>query len=131
MCVLFANERNLLAVVDDVSALIEKRLKELHGEQTRLRGALAELSDKAPAKRSGGARGSSSGASKRARPRRSKKGGTRVDHAVAFVEKNPGSTTKQIAEGLKVQPAYLYRVLPGLVKEGRLKKDGRAYTVAT
>jgi len=120
-----------LTVVDDARGLIEQRLRELDREHKMLRNALRELSRESRPKRPGRPKGSSSSASGRvSRPRRSRKGGTRSDHAVTFVEKNPGSTTKQIAKGLKVQPAYLYRVLPGLVKEGRLKKDGRAYSVA-
>jgi DNA-binding IscR family transcriptional regulator len=59
--------------------------------------------------------------------RRSRKGGKRSDHALAFIVKNPGSTATQVAEKLRVKPNYMYRVLGDLAKDGKVKKEGTAY----
>ena len=121
-----------MATIDDARHLIQSRLRELDVEEKELRGALSHLSGTKTRKRSGRPRGSGSapqGASVTSGPkrRRSRKGGTRSDHALSFVEKNPGSTAAQVAEKLKIKPNYIYRVLGELTKEGKLRKEGRAY----
>ncbi len=115
-------------VIDEARALIEKRLKELDEEKQRLEGALGELGGKPrrgpgrPAGRKPAAR------SKSAAPKRRKhRGGGRADQAVKLITKKPGISAGEIAKQLKIKPNYLYRVLGDLEKEGRVKKDGRAY----
>ena len=66
--------------------------------------------------------------SARVPPRRRRRGGTRADQAVKLIADNPGITASQIAERMKIKPNYLYRVLAGLEKDGRVRKDGRAYS---
>ena len=39
----------------------------------------------------------------------------------------PGITIPQIAESLKIEPNYLYRVMPKLVSEGLVTRDGLGY----
>jgi DNA-binding MarR family transcriptional regulator len=46
------------------------------------------------------------------------------------VKANPGISASEIAKKMRIKPNYLYRVLADLEKEGRVKKDGRAYTAA-
>ena len=121
-----------MSAIEEVSALIERRVGEIDAERQKLHSALKELSGGTAPKRSGRPRGSGSapqGASVTSGPkrRRSRKGGTRSDDALSFIEKNPGSTANQVAEELKINPNYVYRVLGDLTKEGKLRKEGRAY----
>lgn len=120
-----------MSAIDDVRALIGQRLGEIDSEKQKLNGALRELTGTKARKRPGRPRGSRSQAQTASvtsgKRRRSRKGGTRSEHALAFIEKNPGSTATQVADDLKIQPNYVYRVLGELTKDGRLKKDGTAY----
>ena len=61
------------------------------------------------------------------RRRRRRRGGTRAEQAVKLVKANPGSSASEIAKRMKIQPNYLYRVLGELEREGKVRKDGRAY----
>lgn len=62
--------------------------------------------------------------------KRSRKGGTRAEHAVKFIGENPGASASDIAKALKMKPNYLYRVLKDLEKNGEVTKDGTKYTVS-
>jgi DNA-binding IscR family transcriptional regulator len=42
------------------------------------------------------------------------------------IRENPGITITQLAKRLKIQPNYLYSVLPKLVSDGLITKDGSA-----
>lgn len=59
--------------------------------------------------------------------RRSRKGGTRAEQAVDLIASQPGISASDVAKEMGVKPNYLYRVLDGLVKEGRLSKKDRQY----
>jgi DNA-binding IscR family transcriptional regulator len=43
------------------------------------------------------------------------------------VQSSPGITIPQIAEALKIEPNYLYRVMPKLVEDGQIKRDGQGW----
>ena len=120
-----------MAVIDDARALIESRLQELDDEERSLRRALDHLPRTKPRKRPGRPQGGGSQAQRpsvtSSKRRRSRKGGTRSDHALAFIEKHPGSTATQVADGLKIKVNYVYGVLGELTKEGKLRKEKRAY----
>ena len=44
-----------------------------------------------------------------------------------LIAAKPGITASEIARELKIKPNYMYRVLSDLQKQGRVRKDGRAY----
>ena len=44
-----------------------------------------------------------------------------------LVAENPGISASEIAKRMRIKPNYLYRVLAELEKEGKIRKDGRAY----
>ena len=44
-----------------------------------------------------------------------------------LVRDQPGITIPQIAEALKIEPNYLYRVMPKLVEDGQVKRDGQGW----
>jgi hypothetical protein len=58
---------------------------------------------------------------------RRKGSGTRSKQALRFVREQPGITIPELAEKMKIQANYLYRVLPGLEQDGKLEKKGRGY----
>jgi CRP-like cAMP-binding protein len=70
------------------------------------------------------ANGDGSGSGRRGRPRGS---GTRGKQALELVRTSPGITIPEIAEQMGIQQNYLYRVLPGLQKEGLIRKEGRGW----
>jgi predicted Rossmann fold nucleotide-binding protein DprA/Smf involved in DNA uptake len=118
------------SAVDAAAKLLRDRLSELDSERAKLERALASLTDGREGKRGPGRpRGSaamkqSSNGRKR---RRSRKGGTRAEHAVKVISENPGITASEVAEQLRIKPNYMYRVLNELQADGRVKKEGRAY----
>jgi hypothetical protein len=120
-----------VTAVDEVRYLIKGRLGEVDDEPKRLRRALNELGDGERRKRPGRPSGRRSGpqrATKEAgRRRRSRKGGTRSEDALLFIEKHPGSKAGDIAQALKIKPSYMYRVLGDLSKDGKVEKKGTAY----
>jgi hypothetical protein len=68
--------------------------------------------------------GSGNGNGRRGRPRGT---GTRGRQALELVQTNPGITIPEIAERMGIQQNYLYRVLPGLQKEGAIRKEGKGW----
>ena len=109
--------------VAEAAELLRARLRDLDAERAKLERALASLTDGREGKRGPGRpRGS---ASKRRTRRR--RGGTRAEHAVKLISEKPGITASEIARELKIKPNYMYRVLSDLQKDGKIRKDGRAY----
>ncbi len=118
------------ATVDEAATLIRDRIKELDSERSQLERALASLTGGREGRRGPGRPPGSGTRPSTGRRRRRRRGGTRADQAVKLIAENPGITASQIADRMKIKPNYLYRVLAGLENEGRVKKDGRAYTAA-
>jgi hypothetical protein len=58
---------------------------------------------------------------------RAKGGGKRATEALSFVQGQPGITIPELAAKMGIKQNYLYRVLPGLEKEGKLEKKGRGW----
>jgi CRP-like cAMP-binding protein len=122
--------------LDEKRREMQERLKELRplvDEYHRLEAAVAALDGvgapaaAAPRRRGGGSGGGSSSASgdgRRGRPRGS---GTRGKQALELVRSTPSITIPEIAEQMGIQQNYLYRVLPGLQKEGLIRKEGRGW----
>ncbi len=61
------------------------------------------------------------------RPRGRRGGNTRANQALALVRDKPGITIPQIAEALKIEPNYLYRVMPKLVEDGQVTREGQGW----
>ena len=130
-------------VFDDARDLVKRRLAELDDERKRLERALSDLGGKKagrrPGRRPGRPRGSSTKKTKKTKKtsrtkkparRRSRRGGTRADQAVALIRNKPGITASEIAKTMKIKPNYLYRVLSDLEKQKKVKKKGRTYRAA-
>jgi hypothetical protein len=106
--------------VDRARALLEARRDELQRELRQIESAIAGLGGR----RRGPGRPRGSGGGRRRRRR----GGTRADQAVKIIGENPGIGVAALGKKMKLKaPNYLYRVLPDLEKEGRIRKKGRGY----
>ena len=117
------------STVDQAAELLRDRIRELDGEREKLERALASLTDGKEGKRGPGRpRGASAPAtSKSGKRRRSRKGGTRAEHALRVVSEEPGIGAGAIAEKLGIKPNYMYRVLTELQADGKVRKEGRSY----
>jgi len=85
-----------------------------------LRPGRPRVSGKAPAA------GRPPGRSK-ARGGRPKGGGKRAAQALRLIRANPGITMTALSEKMRIKGTYLYRVLPKLEQEGKIRKDGRGW----
>jgi hypothetical protein len=116
---------------------IAKRMDQLRpsvDEYQRLEGALTALegvksggSAPTPARttrRSSSSSNSGSTGRRRGRPRGT---GTRANQTLELVRKQPGITIPQLAEKMGIKQNYLYRVLPGLEQDGKVRKEGRGW----
>ena len=56
-------------------------------------------------------------------------GGNRAEQAFEHVRNHPGARIPEIAESLGIEPNYLYRVMPKLVSEGRVTRNGEGWFV--
>jgi CRP-like cAMP-binding protein len=124
--------------LDEKRSELKQRLDELRPlveEYHRLEAAIAALdgvnaggggSGRRRGAGGGGANanGNGNGTGRRGRPRGS---GTRGKQALELVRSTPGITIPEIAEQMGIQQNYLYRVLPGLQKEGLIRKEGRGW----
>jgi DNA-binding IscR family transcriptional regulator len=125
--------------VDSALKDIDERLRALKDEAARLEAARAALTG---GSRRRGRSASNAVARTRSRStarrsgastvRRSRRGGsTRANQALELVRNQPGITIPEIAREMKIQPNYLYRVLPTLASDGEIKRDGQGWHPAT
>ena len=106
--------------VDKARALLEQRRNELQQELRQIESAISGLGGR----KRGPGRPPGSGGGRRRRRR----GGTRADQAVKIITDNPGIGVAELGKKMKLKaPNYLYRVLPDLEKEGRVRRKGRGY----
>jgi len=63
----------------------------------------------------------------KARGGRPKGSGTRAAQALSLVRGQPGIAIPELAAKMGIKENYLYRVLPGLEQEGKIRKEGRGW----
>ncbi len=116
--------------VDSTVKEIDSRISLLKDEVAKLEAARAALVGDAR-RGPGRPRGSTSSPAPRTRRRpgrpRGRRSGTRGAQALDLVRSQPGITIPQIAESLKIEPNYLYRVMPKLVAEGQVRREGQGW----
>jgi len=114
---------------------IEDQLRVLKDEASRLEAARAALTGgtrrrgrsasngtrRTPAPRTGRRD------DRAAAPRPRRGGNTRANQTLELVREKPGITIPEIAEAMKIEPNYLYRVLPRLATDGQVKRDGQGW----
>src|SRR5213079_495144 len=110
-------------VQTEIKAL-DDQLRILKDEAARLEAARAALTGGPRRGRpatNGAARTSVRPASRRnsrqAAPRSRRGGNTRANQALELVRERPGITIPEIAKAMKIEPNYLYRVLPRLASD--------------
>ena len=126
--------------LDQARRAIEDRLKDLRDEIKRLETAAAALAGGSGQRRRGpgrprgsastarrAGRAGSTGTRRRGRPRGS---GTRALQAEKLVRENPGITISDLAKRMNIKPNYLYRVMPQLQKDGKVRKRGSGWHAA-
>ncbi|MGI8414454.1 MAG: hypothetical protein ACR2QA_18590 [Solirubrobacteraceae bacterium] len=113
---------------------IDNHLRELKEELAKLERARAALMGdrRGPGRPPGSGSASSTprtrGTGRRpGRPRGRRGGGTRANQALELVRSRPGITIPEIAQELTIEPNYLYRVMPRLVTDGQIKRDGQGW----
>jgi hypothetical protein len=129
--------------VDSTVKEIDARLAELDGEVKKLQAARAALVGTSrgpgrPRATPAAATADTTTTTRRrragrrpGRPRGRRTGGTRAAQALALVQSRPGIKIPEIAKELKIEPNYLYRVMPALVSEGQIKRDAdKGYSAA-
>jgi hypothetical protein len=116
--------------VDSTVKDIDSRLRELKEEVAKLEAARAALvgSRRGPGRPPGS--GSTATRRRPGLPRGRRGGNTRANQALELVRNQPGITIPQIAEALKIEPNYLYRVMPKLVADGQVKREGQGWRPA-
>ncbi len=127
--------------VDATVREIDSRIEDLREELTKLEAAKAALVGirRGPGRPKGSTNSTPSannghnGRQRRGpgRPRGRRGGNTRSNQALALVTEKPGITIPQIADQLSIEPNYLYRVMPKLVSDGLVKRDGQGWHPAT
>jgi len=120
----------LAGFVDSTVKDIDERLRELKTEVSRLEAARSALVGRGR----GRPRGSSTTTRRRrrgpGRPRGRRRGTTRAVQALELVRSRPGITIPEIAAQIKIEPNYLYRVMPRLEQGGQVKRDGKGWKPA-
>ena len=113
---------------------IEERLQELHPlieEFHRLEAASAALDGVARvevgAPRRRATASVNGGGARRGRPRGRSGSNTRAAQTVELVRTRPGVTIPELAVHMGIKPNYLYRVLPQLADEGKVRRDGKGW----
>jgi predicted Rossmann fold nucleotide-binding protein DprA/Smf involved in DNA uptake len=119
--------------LDEKRKEIDARLRELRplvDEYQRLEQAAAALAGvghdgraRGAVRRRAGARRAPGGA-RRGRPRGS---GTRAIQALELVRARPGITISELADAMQIKANYLYRVLPTLEQEGKVRRENRGW----
>lgn len=135
--------------VDNTVKDIDEQLRQLRDEVSRLEAARSALTGgrRGPGRPRGSAsrttrarsigtratRGRTGRRTSTAPRRRSTRraGGTRAAQTLELVGQRPGITIPELAKAMKIQPNYLYRVLPRLASEGQIKRDGQGWHPAS
>jgi hypothetical protein len=127
--------KTLAEFVDNTVKEIDERLRELRDEVSRLEAAHSALTrgrgrPGRPRRSRAGATGSRTRerrSSTQTRPLTRRGGNTRANQALNLVRKQPGVTIPELAKAMRIQPNYLYRVLPRLASEGQVKREGQGW----
>jgi hypothetical protein len=125
------SEEQMADFVDEKKSEMQSRLDELRPlveEYHRLEGAIAALEgmgDEAATPRARRARVKSAAG----RPGRPKGSGPRAQQTLELIKAQPGVTIPELAQTMGIKQNYLYRVVPGLQRDGLVRREGRGWQV--
>ena len=111
--------------LDSARREIQDRLGQLRDEVKRLERAASALGDGTVRRGPGRPRGSGRTGARRGGRRRGS--GSRATQAEKLVRENPGITISDLAKRMNIKPNYLYRVLPQLQQDGKVRKRGKEW----
>jgi len=115
-------KREIASRLKELRPLVEEFHK-LEAAQQALEGVGASSAAPAAPRRTRGRTSGGSGRG-RGRPRGS---GNRAQQALEIVGESPGITIPEMASRMGIQVNYLYRVLPSLEQDGKVRKEGRGW----
>ncbi len=117
--------------LDEKRKEIDARLKELkplieeHERLEKAAAALAGVTGGSTRRRAASSnKGRRRTGGRRGRPRGS---GKRALQAQELVSARPGITIPELADAMGIQANYLYRVMAGLQKDGKVRKQGKGW----
>lgn len=116
--------------LDEKRKEIDARLKELRplvDEYNRLEKAAAALAGVTGGTTRRRAASSSNGRRRTGRRGRPRGSGKRALQAQELVSARPGITIPELADAMGIQANYLYRVMPGLAKDKKVRKQGKGW----
>jgi hypothetical protein len=119
-----------LSVVDEISRRVDDRLAELQPAVDEYRELLAIKRGLAEARGEPGVDVAAPARRRSAPPHSRQLRETRADQALRIVGGRPGVTVKEIAGEMGINENYLYRLLPRMEREGRLRREGRGWALA-
>ena len=108
----------------ELQPLIEE-FHRLEAASAALNGVSAAAAPRA--RRRAGSSPSANGSGRRGRPRGGRGDNTRAAQTVELVRANPGITIPELAGHMGIKPNYLYRVLPQLADEGKVRREGKGW----
>lgn len=107
---------------------IDRRLQSLRQEVARLEAARAALvGGRRKVRQAGRPAAVVERTRRRSLVRGPRKRGTRSSQALELVQRQPGITIPQIAESLKIRPDYLYRIMPKLMNDQQVRREGHGW----
>jgi biotin operon repressor len=130
----------MATLITEIEQQVRARLKELEPlleEAEQLRRVLENFEQsrgaptQAPRTQAArpAARRASKGPRRRGRPAGSSSG-NRAAEAMRLVDARPGITVSELADEMGIGRTYLYRVMPKLEKDGKVRKSGQGYELA-
>ena len=118
-------KREIASRLKELRPLVDE-FHRLEAAQRALEGVGDGGGSPAPQRRRGSSGGGGGGGTGRGRGR-PKGSGNRAQQALELVGGNPGITIPEMAQRMGIQVNYLYRVLPGLEQDGKVRKEGRGW----
>jgi len=108
--------RELRPLVEEYHRL-EAAVSALDGVNTPAGGGAAPRARRSRAKSGGG------------KPGRPKGSGPRAQQTLELIRNQPGITIPELATTMGIKQNYLYRVVPGLQRDGLVRREGRGWQV--
>ena len=113
--------------VDTARKAIDEQLAQLREEIKRLEAAAAALGGARPGRRRGPGRPRGSGSATGRKRGRRRGSGTRAAEAQKLVTENPGITIRDLADKMGIKQNYLYRVMPQLEADKKVRKRDKGW----